>query len=71
MRYLYLALIILLTALVLVFTGQNLQLVTVSFLNMRGTLPLSILVLAVYVFGMFTGGSVLALLRTWVKRARS
>lgn len=70
MRYVYLALIILLTAVVLVFTGQNLSQVTVSFLSMRATLPLSLLVIVAYVFGMFTGSSLLMLIRTWLRRSR-
>jgi hypothetical protein len=33
-------------------------------------LPLSVLVFAIYVLGMLTGGCLLALLRTWISRAR-
>jgi len=33
------------------------------------TLPVSVTTLLVYVLGMLTGGSVLALLRKWVGRA--
>ncbi len=71
MRYLYLALIILLTALVLVFTGQNLSQVTVRLLSMRATLPLALLVIVVYILGMFTGSSLLMLVRTWLRRSRA
>jgi uncharacterized integral membrane protein len=70
MRYLYIGLIVVLTALVLLFKFQNLETATVSLFSASITLPLSILVLAIYVLGMLTGGSLLALLRTWIGRAR-
>lgn len=69
-RYLYIALIVLFAGIVLLFKVQNLETATVSLLNMSVTLPTSVLVLAVYVLGMFTGGFVLQLLRTWTKKAR-
>ena len=64
MRYVYLAMILLLTIAVLVFTFQNFPSVTVSFLSIRITLPLALLVPIVYVLGMLTGGALWALLRT-------
>lgn len=69
MRYVYIALIVLFTAMVLLFKFQNLETVTVSFLNMSATLPVSLLVIGVYVLGMFTGGFVLALVRSLVEGA--
>ena len=63
MRYVYLAVILLLTAAVLVFTFQNLASVTVAFWNIRATLPIALLVLTVYVLGMFTGGALWAFVR--------
>jgi uncharacterized integral membrane protein len=70
MRYLYIGLIVLFTAVVLLFKFQNLETATVSLFSASITLPLSILVIAVYVLGMLTGGCLLALLRTWISRAR-
>lgn len=70
MRYVYIALIVVLTAAVLLFKFQNLEQVTVSLLGASATLPVSVLVLLVYVLGMLTGGFVLALLRTSVRGAR-
>jgi len=70
MRYLYIALIVALTALVLMFKFQNLETATVSLFSASITLPVSVLVFAIYVLGMLTGGSLLALLRTWIGRAR-
>lgn len=70
MRYVYIALIVALTAVVLLFKLQNLETVTVSFLSLSFTLPVSLLLILVYVLGMVSGGSLLALLRTWVRGAR-
>ncbi len=69
MRYLYVALIAVLTAIVLLFKFQNLERVTVSFLTASVTLPVSVLVLLVYVLGMFTGGSFVALVRSLIRGA--
>lgn len=63
MRYLYLVVILLLTAAVLVFTFQNLASVTVTFMNTSVTLPITLLVLTVYVLGMLTGGALWSLFR--------
>jgi lipopolysaccharide assembly protein A len=69
-RYVYIALIVALTAVVLLFKLQNLQMVTVSFLSASFTLPVSLLLILVYVLGMLTGGFLLALVRTSVRGAR-
>ena len=55
MRYVYIALIVLLTAIVLICKFQNLSSVTISLLGMSATLPLSTLVILVYLLGMVTG----------------
>lgn len=70
MRYIYMALIALFAGVVVLFKFQNLESATVSLLSMSVTLPLSILVALVYVLGMFTGGLLLALVRSWYRRAR-
>jgi putative membrane protein len=69
MRYVYLALIILITLAVLTFKIQNLDSVTVSFLSFSITAPVSLLMLGVYFLGMFTGGMVVSLVRGWVRGA--
>jgi len=69
MRYLYMALIALFVGVVALFKVQNLETVTVSLFSASVTLPVSVLVLLIYVLGMLTGGFLLALLRTWVKGA--
>ena len=69
MRYVYMALIAGLVAIVVLFKFQNLEAVTVSLFAASITLPVSVLVLLIYVLGMLTGGFMLALVRTWVHGA--
>jgi len=64
MRNLYIALIATLSALVLLFMVQNLQPATVTLFTASITLPVSLLVILIYVLGMLTGGFLLALIRT-------
>jgi len=71
MRYVYIFLIVLVSAVVLVFTLQNLPTVTVHFVTLRLTLPLSILVILVYLLGMLTGGAFVSLVKSWVRRSAS
>jgi uncharacterized integral membrane protein len=63
MRYVHIAIIVLLTALVLTFKLQNLQSVTVQFLSFSMTMPVTLLLVGVYLLGMFTGGSLWSLLK--------
>jgi putative membrane protein len=70
MRYVYIGLIVVFTAVVLLFKFQNLQTATVSLFSASITLPVSILVIGIYILGMLTGGSLVALLRTWIGGAR-
>jgi uncharacterized integral membrane protein len=69
MRYVYMALIAAFAAIVILFKVQNLESVTVSLFAASVTLPVSVLVLLIYVLGMLTGGFLLALVRTWVHGA--
>jgi len=68
-RFVYFGLIVVFIAIVALFKFQNLEAATVSLLSFSVTLPMSILVMVIYVLGMLTGGFVVALLRTWVSRA--
>lgn len=70
MRFLYIALIVLVTIIVVSFKFQNLQSATVSLFSASVTLPMSVMVLVIYVLGMVTGSSLLALLKSWVAGAR-
>lgn len=67
MRAVYIILTGVLLALVLLFAIQNFRLVTVLFLDMSLTLPLALLIVVVYLLGMFTGGFVAALSRRWMR----
>jgi len=68
-RYIYATLLALVTVLVFVFIGQNMQSVTVSFLNIRLTMPLFLLKALVYFLGMVSGGSLVGLVRALYRRA--
>ena len=70
MRRVYLGLVIVFICLLLFFSAQNLTSVTIAFFNISATLPLALLVILVYIFGMVTGGFVWTLLRTWIMGAR-
>jgi uncharacterized integral membrane protein len=70
MKYLYIGMIVVFTALVVLFKFQNLEAATVSLFSASITLPLSILVLAIYLLGMLTGGCLVALIKSWVRGAR-
>lgn len=67
MKHVYLSLLLAMTAVVFLFKFQNLDTVTVQFLSASLTLPLSLLLLAVYVLGMLTGGMLLSMVRSWVR----
>jgi len=69
MRYVYMALIAILAAIIILFKVQNLESVTVSLFSASVTLPVSVLVLLIYILGMLTGGFLLALVRSWVHGA--
>lgn len=69
MRYVYGAVIVLLTVAVLVFMGQNIDSVNISFLTLRLTMPLFLVVVLAYVLGMVTGGSLVGLLRGLFRQA--
>lgn len=70
-RYIHIALVVIVTAVVLLFTLQNLSLVALSFLGMSVTMPVSVLVPIVYVLGMATGSVLLSGVRGWVRGARA
>jgi lipopolysaccharide assembly protein A len=71
MRHVYMVLIALIAGIVLLFKVQNLDTVTVTLLSMNFSMPVSILVLLIYVLGMFTGGFMLQLVRTLMRGARA
>ncbi len=69
MRYLYLAIVILMTLVVVTFMVQTSGSATVSLLSSSATLPLSLLTLGTYFLGMLTGGMLIAFIRSLVRGA--
>ncbi len=69
MRYVYVGLIIVVTAVILMFKIQNLTSVTVSLFSMSLTMPVSLLVIGIYLLGMLTGSTLWSLLRGWMHGA--
>jgi len=63
MRWIYLAVIVLIAAATIIFALQNLEIVTMSFLGFNARVPLALLVAVTYLLGAATGGSLFALLR--------
>ena len=63
MRFLWLALVVLLVAFVVIFAAQNLQAVTVSFLGISIHTRLAFLAVGLYVLGTVTGAWLLALFK--------
>ncbi len=70
MRWFHLAVIILLAVATIIFAAQNAQTVTVSFFRMSAQTPLAFLIVAIYLLGAATGGSLLVLLRRSIEGAR-
>jgi putative membrane protein len=70
MRWIYLAVIILIAAATIIFALQNFEIVTMSFLGFNARVPLAVLVAVVYILGAATGGSLFALLRRSYKGSR-
>ena len=63
MRWIHVAVIVVLAAAMVIFAVQNFQSVTVTFLNFRISAPFAVLMIVIYVLGMATGGSLWALMR--------
>jgi putative membrane protein len=63
MRWIYLAVIVLIAAATIIFALQNLEIVTMSFLGFNARVPLAVLVAVAYLLGTATGGSLFALVR--------
>lgn len=63
MRWFHLAIIVLFAAATFIFAVQNFTTVTMSFLGLRASAPLALVVAVVYLLGAATGGSLFALLR--------
>lgn len=70
MRYVYIALIAVFVTIITLFKVQNLDRVTIELLGASVTLPVSVMVLLIYVLGALTGGTLVALIRTWLQGAK-
>jgi uncharacterized integral membrane protein len=70
MRWLHLTVIGLFVAAIILFSLQNFQIVTISFLGFSARAPLALLIVVTYLLGMATGGSFLALLRRSLEGSR-
>jgi uncharacterized integral membrane protein len=67
MRWVHIGVIAAFAIATLIFAVQNLQSVTVSFLSLRISAPLAVLVAVIYLLGMASGGGIWALVR-WAWR---
>jgi uncharacterized integral membrane protein len=70
MRFFYIALLVAFAAVVLIFSIQNRETVTVTFLSWSTTLPRFVVVIGAYLLGMASGGSVAGFIRHSVEGAR-
>jgi uncharacterized integral membrane protein len=70
-RWVYLIIIVVFVVAVVLFTIQNLAMVTMAFLGFSVRAPLAVLTAVVYILGAVTGASVLALLRKSVHGSRA
>jgi lipopolysaccharide assembly protein A len=69
MRYVYMALIVVLAGAVILFKVQNIESATVSLFSLSMTMPISVLMFLVYVLGMLTGGLALTFVRSLISGA--
>jgi lipopolysaccharide assembly protein A len=71
MRWFYLAVVIVFALATLIFVLQNFDWVTMSFLGLRISAPLALLVAVVYVLGAIPGSSLYALLRYSIRESKA
>ena len=70
MRYVYIGLVVVFTAIVLLFKVQNVEAVNVTLFSASITVPVAVLVVGVYVLGMLSGSFLVSVLRSWIRGAR-
>jgi uncharacterized integral membrane protein len=70
MRWIHLSVVMLFVAFTLVFSVQNLEIVTMSFLSFNVRAPLALIIAVFYLLGMATGSSLWALLRRSIEASR-
>ncbi|HKB01448.1 MAG TPA: LapA family protein [Gemmataceae bacterium] len=68
MRFFYFLLLVLFLGAVTVFAVQNMDPITIKYLNREGSFPLAVIIGAVYVLGMFSGWTVVGMIRRSFQR---
>ena len=68
MRVIHMLLLILFIGVIAIFCVQNLDTITVEYLEWSVTVPLPLLVLVIYLLGMLSGGAVLSFMRRSIHR---
>jgi uncharacterized integral membrane protein len=66
-RWVHFTIIGVVAAITLIFFFQNFEMVTFSFLGLRLTMPLAIVIIIFYFLGLLTGGSLISGIR-WMAR---
>ena len=69
MRWVYLVLLVVIVTMIVVFVAQNRDNETLVFFNQSFTAPLSLFFVAVYLLGMWTGGTVVGFVKRAYKKA--
>ncbi len=69
MRYLQSALLILFLLAILIFAAQNTESTSIRFVKWEAKLPLAILVILIYLFGMLSGWTVVGFVRRSIRSA--
>ena len=69
MRALYISVLIIIVAALAIFAYQNNESVTLQYFRRSITLPISLLIVAVYLLGMLSGWTVVGFLRRSWRRA--
>ena len=69
MRLVYIALIVIATIAMLLFKFPEIEMITVSFLSLKGSIPVAVLLIIVFILGIVAGGALLALLRSMLRRS--
>lgn len=67
MRYLQTVLLILFLGVLLIFAGQNMRSVNITFLAWSVEMPLALLAILIYALGMLSGWTVLGFLRRSIR----
>ena len=69
MRWVYLVLLVVIVTMIVVFFAQNRENETLKFFNQSITAPLYLFFVAVYLLGMWTGGTVVGFVKRAYKQA--